>query len=412
MLAVARTASPGDHHSPTPAPDRRLTQTAHPHHRSIFTILIGALFALIGLLLTAFFSIPLWMELSELPSYVPIPATVLHSEVKTHSGDNTTYSVHIRYRYRMNGLDYESDRYSLHKFSSSSYADKARTVADFPPGRTFTCYVSPTHPERAVIRQGWQWSYLLTGAPLVFLVAGLALVGFGIKGPSPPILSQPTTRRSAGLVPGLPTELKPQQTSGTRFFGVLTAALFWNGITGIFVWQAWQSFAQGEPEWLLALFIVPFVIIGLLLIAGTVYAAAALWNPSFNVRLIPPAAIGLPLRLEWACRGSTARIAALRLTLIGQEVMIYSSGSGKNRKTHELRSTFYRQTLTDTTERPLFASGTIEVLLPSDGVLPSLDGNVCRVEWTLKLSACIPHWPDVRADFILPIEPFPTGGLR
>ena len=56
----------------------------------------------------------------------------------------------------------------------------------------------------------------------------------------------------------------PMATSpGWALFGTLVACLFWNGIVSVFVVLAVNSHLEGNPEWFLTIFIIPFVLIGI-----------------------------------------------------------------------------------------------------------------------------------------------------
>ncbi|GAB4248859.1 MAG: hypothetical protein OHK005_15490 [Candidatus Methylacidiphilales bacterium] len=392
------------------APDRSLTETVSKStNGNMLIISLGTVFALAGLVTTGIFSIPIWTELAGLSGYVATPATVLSSEVRTHSGDNVTYSVHIRYRYEVGGITFESDRYDLMNLSSSGRADKDKIVQRYPPGASFTCYVAPTQPELAVIRNDWQWIYLFTGIPPGAVLIGLCMVIGALRRP---LLNPQGVSAEDVTALNVPIQLKPKQTAGGAVFGALLFALFWNGIIGVFIWQIIEGFRSGQTDWFLVLFSIPFVLIGLGLIGAVIYSAAAFWNPRFDLRVTGPVTLGRPFRLEWRCLGSTNRLAALHLTLIGQEVQIYVSGSGKNRSKRVERSTFHRKPLINTQDRYHFSGGVLEIPLPSEGVMPTLTGQACRIEWTLELRGRIRHWPDVAVDYPLNILPFPTRGRQ
>lgn len=62
--------------------------------------------------------------------------------------------------------------------------------------------------------------------------------------------------------------------------GLLFINLFWNGIVGVFVVQLVKDF-----QWFLALFLIPFEVIGLCMIAGLVFAITApAWGQSYSIR--------------------------------------------------------------------------------------------------------------------------------
>ena len=113
-----------------------------------------------------------------------------------------------------------------------------------------------------------------------------------------------------------------------RFFGMLAIALFWNGITSVFVYHALDSFRTSQPEWFLTIFITPFVLVGLGLIGGVFYQALAWRNPV--LRVTAPAdgvALGAELAFAWEFTGQTQRLRGLAIELQGLESATYTRGT-------------------------------------------------------------------------------------
>ncbi len=112
--------------------------------------------------------------------FAPARAVVLASavEVSTGSEGGSIYRPVVRYRYRIDQRDYESDRYDLAGTGSSS--DRAwseHVVAAYPPGAERAMWYDPAQPESAVIATGWPrnfWFICLFLQP--FLVIGAALI--------------------------------------------------------------------------------------------------------------------------------------------------------------------------------------------------------------------------------------------
>lgn len=111
-----------------------------------------------------------------------VEATIVASEVKLlvaadrNPGDGRDTSVNsyraiVRFRYRLDGVDYESDllRPSEIVYDTAS-ADGAREqIAAFPTGAVVQAYYQPSHPEKAFLNA--EASY----GPTVFIVLGLLL---------------------------------------------------------------------------------------------------------------------------------------------------------------------------------------------------------------------------------------------
>jgi hypothetical protein len=392
-------------------PDKSLTESCQKLAPvGFFVWVFGTIFMLIGLLVTSFWAGPLWIELAALASYRPVSAVVLSSEVKTHTGsDSTTYSIQIRYRYTVDGQSYESNRYDLLGGSSSGYKNKAKIVRQHPVGAEVICYVSPEFPDKAVLVRDWQPIYLITGLPVLFFLIGLGIIVFRKKFMTNTEAFLPNQPPSVNFQP---TILKPKQTAAGQFLLILFISLFWNGITAIFVWLAFNGEDSDGVDLFLLLFMIPFMLVGIFLILGVIYSGAAIFNPTFQLRTTGPVALGMPFNLDWQCLGSTHRISHLTLTLQGEEVEVFISGSGKNRSRREIRSTFFRQSLVDTNQSFEFRQGNLQGELPSENIVPSINGSWCKIEWKLSLRARIKRWPDVTAEYPVIVQPYPAQGSR
>lgn len=112
----------------------------------------------------------------------PIDATVVHSQVVSHTsadtdsrlGRSTSTTSHrpdVRFRYQVLGTQYESDRLypNIIVTSYASTERAAEALAPFALHATVRAYVDPAHPEQAfLIRESGK-------GPLVFVVLGLLL---------------------------------------------------------------------------------------------------------------------------------------------------------------------------------------------------------------------------------------------
>jgi hypothetical protein len=89
--------------------------------------------------------------------------------------------VHVRYRYTVAGVDYESDRIRLvEKFWRDQRSD---IVARYPEGRRVTVAYDPLDPSSAVLEPGASRGAVtkkLIG-PLVLGIAGLGLIWVGVS---------------------------------------------------------------------------------------------------------------------------------------------------------------------------------------------------------------------------------------
>ncbi|TXT38624.1 MAG: hypothetical protein FD138_316, partial [Planctomycetota bacterium] len=309
-------------------------------------------------------------------NWVATPCTVVSSEVKPDDG---SLQLTVVFKYTVDQKDYESDTYCFTTMSSNTANGwKQQVVKDHPAGQQTTCFVNPNNPAEAVIEPGWvpdMWWGLF---PFPFLLVGGAalLVATGvIRLPSSTLRPTSSNWKPTPQVRALPREsedfdsedaddedteepqpddgpvtLKPASTPLGTCLGVLFAALFWNGIVSIFVWQIFQQFRQGQIGgwgWFQVAFLVPFVLIGLGLIAGFFYS------------------------------GTT---------------------------THTDEATFAEILLVETFETFEIAEGETTATIPSD-TMHSFAASHNKIEWSLIVKGDIQLWPDMSATFPITVLP-------
>lgn len=85
--------------------------------------------------------------------YVQTDGMVLSSEVRTGHDDNgTTYGFGLRYRYQVQGVDFESNRYAFGAGTASDgYNRSAALVRRYPAGAHLPVFYDPAKPAEAVV---------------------------------------------------------------------------------------------------------------------------------------------------------------------------------------------------------------------------------------------------------------------
>ena len=360
-------------------------------------------------------------------SWREVPCTILHSSVRSHTGDDsTTYNVEVFYEYEVDGRTYRSSRYRFLGGSSSGYEAKAARVAELPAGRRTVCYVDPKNPARAVLDRSLGAWALLSLIPLTLLAVGVGATmsavrrGFRVgaernAGPPVPggiVFSELEERRSwlpepkggarKADVPGYDRlDLEPSVGPWGKLLGITLVALFWNGIVSLFVTDVVGAWRTGRGDGCATLFLVPFVLIGVAFLLAIPYQILALFNPRPRLsldrsRLRP----GEPARLSWRFTGSAGRIRHLKITLEGREEASYRRGT----TTHTDRSVFATLVLFDGDRSASIASGEVEVRIPS-GSMHTFSGSHNKIIWKLSLAGEIARWPDVGEEFELVVVP-------
>ena len=335
-------------------------------------------------------------------SWPQVACTVTHSELLSFSdSDGTSYRPEIRVRHFYQDQQYDGGNYNFNTASSSGRSGKAKIVSDYPVGRQTWCWVNPNNPYQAVISRsvpGLVWFVIPFTS--VFVIIGLAIM-LGSLGLFPKKWRVSRNHRrvttdSAGL-----TELKPRVTRGGKLAGALAFMGFWNGIVSIFVYQAVQGFRQGDGEWFLVVFLIPFVLVGIGCVVFVVRQFLALFNPKPTLFISEGSPkLGEKVNLSWAIEGDVTKLSALTITLEGREKATYRVGTDTRTDTH----CFYKHTLINIQDARNTLSRTVAFSVPMDS-MHSFKSSNNEVEWQIVFCGEIPRWPNVEQDYRLVVRP-------
>lgn len=373
------------------------------------------IFLVAGLAVSYFILWKPWSTWIASRSWQATPCTVVSSQVEESSdSDGSTYRVDITYTYVVEGAgEIRGSNYDFMKVSSSGYDGKAAIVAQYPPGTETTCWVNPENATESVLNRDFSWSYLLGLLPLIFVAVG----GGGIVW----VLRQGRKPAAQAGVPGAPRPspfgveipadagqsrvLKPQLSPVGKLIGIIVIALFWNGIVSVFVVMMIQGWRSGNGDGCLTAFLVPFVLIGLLLIYGIFHQFLVLFNPRLDLTLSRGALVpGEPALLQWKIEGRATRVTRLKVILEGREEATYRRGTD----TRTDREVFATIQIVDTDQPMLIPQGSARVHVPDD-TMPSFSADRNKIVWSLKADCEIPGWPDSNDEYEIVVAP---SGLR
>lgn len=389
----------------------------------IFLILFFSIFLLAGLGITATM-IPDMKRALESSSWQKAPAKVISSELRRDdSGDDgPTYSIDILYEYTVQGRTLRSNTYQAFNASSSGRAEKQAIVDAHKPGETVQCYINPEDPTYAVLVTGLGWHGLFILFPLIFVGVGLGGVYWGIRSLS----KKPDTtgayrfhssvgernRTRTGVPEPRPAsgaiELQPSSTPVGRFVGMLFVALFWNGIVSIFAYNAVMSVIRGRPEYILCLFITPFVLIGLFLIWGAVHSFLAIFLPRPKLTISRlPIPLGQTAEIRWQIPSGNNRIKALQVSLIGTEKATYTRGT--DRTTAE--ENFFREDYPLQNAHTQRAEGSVTIKVPAK-TMHSFSSDNNKIVWKLHLEGEVARFPNIKEEYEIQVIPGAPVTLR
>ena len=335
-----------------------------PRKAGAFIWIFFAIFFVAGTLMLYFLTFqPLWGVLNA-GDWVETACEIVSSKVGVHHGDDgATYSIDIQYRYNVDGVDYDADRYSFMVGSSSSgRAAKADVVRNYPKGSKQICYIDPDDPSSAVLDPDLSSAFWFCLFPIPFFAVGAGglayLVRRKIRGP----VDHPDVRFAPGIdrqqvqvvdttpsktyasrnqfaATSGPIELKPNSTPGCRFVGATFAAIFWNGIISIFVFQVSMNF-----DWFFAIFLIPFVLVGFGLIGAVFYTGFGLLNARPILTLsMPSIPLGGTAELSWRFSRSFHSVQRLKISIRAEEQATFRRGTD----TITEKETFFEDVLID-----------------------------------------------------------------
>ena len=368
--------------------------------------LFGSIFAIMGFAaLIPVFLLPMF-HIIEAQGWRSVPCTILHSQVLSHStsrGGGPTYSIKISYKYTFDNVQHVGTRYDFSLGSSGGLEYRRAIVRRLHAGVHTTCYVNSTDPSESVIDRGMFRDMWYSLVALLFLTIGVSIVVFAVRNAHP----KPVSSGSAGTATRAnPSQLKESQSPLTKLTVIGLMALFWNGIVSIFVRQAYFS-SSGPTDWFGRIFLVPFLIIGVLFVVGWFHQMLAVFNPRPHLTLTNPAiALGEGSEVRWSFTGNYSRISRLTIRIEGRESATYqrhsSSRNGDSSVTNT--STFAQLPITDTTRKMEIGNGRGSFTIPADS-MHSFASRNNKITWSIILHGEISGWPDVKTEFPFNVAP-------
>ena len=384
----------------------------------IFLPLFFLAFLIMGLAVGYFMFLKPVIMINQSKNWQKINCKIVHSRVKSHSGDkSTTYSVDILYTYKVNKKKYKSNRYDFFSGSSSSgYQAKKDIINRYPRGKKAKCYINPDNPEEAVISREYRTDMMLFAIiPLVFTLVGL----IGVIASTIAIIrkKEKSKNRENGDYskslennqsdynsPRETAPLKQQISPVASIAGVAIFAILWNGIISIFIYQIYQGFEKDRPDWFLTIFMIPFVLVGILTILALIYTILKSTNPKISVEISPSELFpGSQATIKWTIKGPVSRVTSLEIYLEGMEKALYKSGENSASATN-----IFDRIKIFSTDYPLAMEyGNAKFTIPAT-TMHSFKSPHNSIEWSVSVIGNIKRWPDMLQRFPIEIHPNPV----
>lgn len=347
----------------------------------------------------------------------------------TDSEGGTTYRPEIRIEYTVRNERFQIWTYEITGTYSSGRKSKEEILRQFAVGQEYPCWYDPDDPGKAVLVRGYSWAaYFFLLIPLVFIAIGgggihyfwtrrnltpeqLALRRAGgksggclsLRGVEYPTLPNSDLSDNPGstLRYRVPISLAP----GWKFAGYLALALFWNGIVSIFVYFAISSYREGQPEKFLTCFLVPFVLIGLLVLG------AAGRQLLITLRFSPAR---VEIDAHPLCPGQTTSILIVQTgpmqlhqitaILVCEETVTYTEGTATRHESKRVQwiKIAKGKDVAIRAGEPWEHRG--KLTLPAN-VMHTFASSNNKVEWKLIIEGKVANWPDFSWEYPLVVRP-------
>lgn len=400
--------------------------------------LFGLIFLGIGLGVLIFGGLRPYFQKQQSTNWPTAACEITQAKLEKHqSDDSTRYSVDFHYNFKVNGRHYSGQRYSFADEEGSKKEAK-RQMKAFPKGSSRECFFNPKDPLDCVLDrtnqdQGW-FTFIF---PIPFVAIGGAVLGFALFGrrddgksisgsiaskrakvPHPggdglmsggalsiPLggskvaFDNPADQLDAELFD--PLKLKPSSSRIGKVIGVGAMALFWNGIVSTFFFASGEFGNFGWFEIGMGLFMIPFVLIGLLLIAGTFHSFLAIFNPTVEIAFSSGAVpLGGQVDVAWQLEGRFERVKKLTIEVIASQHATYQRGTD----TVTDVEIFEKLLVAESTDVTDIAFGSKTVTIPIDS-MHTFDARRNKIKWRVMVRGEIPLAPDISEEFEFRVTP-------
>ena len=395
-----------------------------------------SVFLLVGL---AAFSMMLmttvWPELRANRHFVETKCKVLSRAISEHRGESgVTYRPDVQIEFEVAGEKYRPTAYDAARAFSTGREKAQQAIDQFQVGKEYPCWYDPMDPQDVVLVLGYSGgTYLLLLVPLSFIAIGGGGLTYTLwhwgtsaerrsaiaqRAASIDLLNDPIGQR--GDFPQIPSDTDWKSSPGTKLayrlpigsapgwqlFAVFATCLIWNGITSVFVVFAIRSHLQGRPEWFLTIFIIPFVVIGIVIIYALIR------------QLLITTGVG-PTRMEisqhplqpgsecelYLSQEGRLKMNTLEVLLVCDEQATYRQGTDTRTDHRRVfkRSVYRRDNFEIDQAVPFEQQWKIRV---PENVMHSFKSTHNEVKWKLLVKANLAGWPDFEREY--PVLVFPS----
>ncbi len=376
--------------------------------------------------------------------FVANTCQIIERRIVPEPSDKGLYRPEIKISYKVADKTYSLYTFDIHYFDARHLRvsrDEAQAAIDrFADGETCPCWYDPADPSVAVVVRGYQWwIWPAMLVPASFIAIGLSgLVYTALNwGKSAERRAAAARRLPAAELFDLPASADPQfpfvpdcsdiisspgtrlayrlplvQSPGWTLFGLLVASVAWNGTLSVFVAMAMRSVFRGTPDWLMMLFILPFLGVGVALVG--VFARQLRRTAGIGPTLLEisdhPLLPGRTYRLFMSQSGNL-QLKSVGIWLICEEEAVFSQGTNARTETREV----YRQAAFSAADAVIRPSEALEaecdLAIPAEA-MHSFRANHNQVQWKLLVRSEAAGWQSIKRSFPVVVRPAITKQTR
>lgn len=384
--------------------------------------LFFGIFIAVGLILSYVFCLRHLYAVYEARQWSETTCTIKSSHVQTHTSTDskthrtsTSYSIEVTYHFMVGDKKFAGDTYSVGDSAQSNSEYAYNAISKIPVGSVVTCFYDPDDPTRSTISRDLENVVWLGLTPLIFTCAGLLGLFYTLQ-------SGPSNKERNADPRG---RVRKAQSRVLGLINLIFANIVWNGIVAI---GTYAFVSAGEGSWFVGVIILPFALIGILLIVALPYAFLQLFNPSVDIQTVDDAIrYGQQFTVGWKLNGSSRRVSKLRVTMEllglqparevttspnqnsnGSDDKVPSrsrtrSTSNRNGKTQESERVIYTHEIFTTEHQNRIEKGSTTVKVPEKGELDIPAGSR-NLRWKITIYLVIRWYPDAQDSVILNVQ--------
>lgn len=398
---------------------------------------LGAFFALcffagctaLGLLIVRV-TIPDWRANHEFRETM---CRILDKRVEQTDGDaGPLYRPEFHIAYLVEGKEYHAHTFHITKVATSDRAASEAVLAQYNIGQQYSCWYDPLNPAQAVLVKQSSWFawlvLVLPGSFIALGAGGLAytIVHWGKSAERRSALAQQAARldpfqepnRLAAEFPNVPDPINvisspgttlayrlPMAAMGWMLLGAVAVTLFWNGVVAVYVTIAVQKYLVGDLEWSFAAFLVPFVLVGIGLVAFTFRTLLITTGAGPTIMEIDQHPLHPGGRYQaFVAQGGRLLMNSFTVTLVCEEEARYHQGTNLRTAVERVfQQELYRRESFEIHQGEPFEAQ-FEFELP-EGAMHSFKSDHNSVSWKLLVDGDVVRFPNYQRAFALSVYP-------